>query len=214
MIIIGNKKELLNNLRKQIDAHFSINETEENTLKKYVDVALKKCEYCFSHVENKYFRCETGEVRFNPFHSVQYMTFLYYLSNIIYRNSNDTVLCDKLYYLNKTMNGLDMFYAIELPDVFSAEHPVATVLGRAKYANGFFFYQGCTVGGNRDKDGNVFYPILGENVRMYANSSIIGKCIVGNNVVLGAGTLVKNQDIPDNAIVFGQSPNLTIKLKK
>ena len=61
-------------------------------------------------------------------------------------------ICDKLYFLNKQMNGLDMFYAIELPKHFGAEHPVGSVMGRAKYSNGFFFYQGCTVGGTRDKE--------------------------------------------------------------
>ena len=48
---------------------------------------------------------------------------------------------------------------------------------------------------------------------MYANSSILGKCHIGKNVQIGAGALVKNQDVPDNSIVFGQSPNLIIKTK-
>ena len=46
------------------------------------------------------------------------------------------------YYLNKIMNSVDWFYAIELPDVFCAEHPVGSVLGRAKWnGNRFFVYQ-------------------------------------------------------------------------
>ena len=46
---------------------------------------------------------------------------------------------------------------------------------------------------------------------MYGGSSIIGDCKIGNNVSLSAGTLVMGQDIPDNSVVFGHSPNLTIK---
>lgn len=111
------------------------------------------------------------------------------------------------------MNCVDLFYAIDLPDVFSAEHPVSSVMGRASYGNGFFFYQGCTVGGTMDKEGIIHYPIIGENVRMFSNSSILGKCIIGNNVKIGAGAIVKNQDVPDNTIVFGESPNLVIKRK-
>ena len=65
----------------------------------------------------------------------------------------------------------------------------------------------------QDKEGNILYPIIGENVRMYANSSILGNCIIGRNVQVGAGAIVKNQDVPDNSIVFGQSPNLIIKTK-
>lgn len=142
------------------------------------------------------------------------MTFLYYLSHDIYMNANIGQLCDKIYYLNKIFNSVDLFYAIELPERFGAEHPLGAVMGRARYSNGFFFYQGCTVGGTRDKQGKIYYPELGENVHMYSNSSILGNCHIGNNVNIGAGCIVKNQDIPDNSTVFGQSPNLIIKMNK
>ena len=75
-------------------------------------------------------------VRFNPYHSVQYMIFLYYLSHEIYVNTQNTILCDKIYYLNKIMNSVDLFYAIELPQKFGAEHPLGSVMGRAKYGDG------------------------------------------------------------------------------
>lgn len=87
-------------------------------------------------------------------------------------------------------------------------------MGRAKYGDGFFFYQGCTVGGTDGKNGEIYYPVLGENVQMFANSSILGRCNVGNNVKIGAGTLIKNEDIPSDSIVFGQSPHLIIKKQK
>lgn len=87
-------------------------------------------------------------------------------------------------------------------------------MGRAKYGNGFFFYQCCTVGGPKDEEGNIYYPVIGENVHMYANSSVLGNCKIGNNVNIGAGAIVKNQNIPDNCTVFGQSPNLIIKQNK
>ena len=139
------------------------------------------------------------------------MIFLYYLSNELFKRNICSGLCDKVYYLNKIMHSVDLFYAIELPDVFGAEHPLGAVMGRAKYSNGFFFYQGCTVGGTKDKTGNIHYPEIEENCHMYANSSILGKCHIGKNVNIGAGAIVKNQDVPDNCTVFGQSPNLIIK---
>lgn len=214
MLLVISRCEILDNLCRQINSFFSFAEEEQMILNKYLDNALDRLEKCFQGIDNKYFKLESGEVKFNPFHSVQYMTFLYIMANELYRNGVSSILCDKLYYLNKTMNGLDMFYAIELPEVWSAEHPVGSVLGRAKYGEGFFFYQGCTVGGNRSKDGVLYYPVIGRNVRMYANSSLIGQCNVGDNVILGAGALVKDTDIPSNSIVFGQSPNLIIKENK
>ena len=161
----------------------------------------------FSSNPNKYYSRD-GETYFNPFHSGQYCIYLYFLSNEVWKAGND-LLADKIYYLNKIMNGLDMFYQVELPDYFSLDHPVGSVIGRGHYSDGFSFGQNCTVGNNKG-----IYPTLGYNFRMCANSTILGNCLVGDNVTLGAGTLVKDQDIPSDSLVFGQSPNLIIKHKK
>jgi len=104
------------------------------------------------------------------------------------------------------MNGCDLFYEIGLPRFFHLDHPVGSVMGRAKYGEGFSFGQNCTVGNNRG-----IYPVLGENVRMCANSSIIGNCNIGDNVIIGANSGVKDENIPDNSLVFGYSPHLIIK---
>lgn len=45
-------------------------------------------------------------------------------------------------------------------------------------------------------------PIIGDNVVMQANSMIVGKCIIGNNVLIAPGAFV-NFDVPDNCIVIG-----------
>lgn len=214
MVFTIPKEEILAQLLMQLESHFFISEGEKSVIESRFDYALAACEDNFSHSENKYYFTELGGAkmcRFNPYHSVQYMTFLYYLSHDIYKNANAGQLCDKIYYLNKIFHSADLFYAIDLPEQFGAEHPLGAVMGRADYSNGFFFYQGCTVGGTYDKAGNIHYPIIEENVKMYANSSILGKCHIGKNVQIGAGALVKNQDVPDNSIVFGQSPNLIIK---
>lgn len=148
------------------------------------------------------FREEDG---INPFNSVMYCNYLYQVSHILYKNGY-SIIADKVYYLNKMLNALDLFYAIELPEHWNCEHPIGSVMGRARYGDFFLFYQGCTVGGNHTN-----YPIIGNNVTMYSNSKILGKCNIGNNVVIGANTYIKDTDIPDNTMVFGQYPNLIIK---
>lgn len=145
-------------------------------------------------------------------HSVQYSIFLYYLSNELYKGK-DEEMASYVYYLNKVMHSVDWFYAIELPEHFGAEHPLSCVLGRAKYGDYFFVYQGVTVGGNR-KDGVLYYPVIGNNVTLYANATVIGNTYIGNNVIISANTYIKDEVIPDNCMVFGQSPNLIIKKKK
>lgn len=216
MVFTIPKEEILAQLLMQLKSHFFISEEEQSIIEDRFDFALAACEENFSHTANKYYFTEVGGemCRFNPYHSVQYMTFLYYLSHDIYKNANSGQLCDKLYYLNKIFHSVDLFYAIDLPNHFGAEHPLGAVMGRAKYSNGFFFYQGCTVGGTKDKKGNLYYPEIGYNVHMYSNSSILGNCHIGDNVNIGAGCIIKNQDIPSNSTVFGDSPNLIIKPNK
>lgn len=200
------RSELLELLYRQLKSFFPLFSEDEKEIDNVLDIVLSRCAVNFAASENKYFL--RG---FTPYHSVMYMIFLYFLSNEIYKRGNSGELSDKIYYLNKIMHSVDLFYAIELPSKFGAEHPLGAVMGRAKYSEGFFFYQGCTVGGADDKEGNVHYPVIGENCHMFANSSILGKCSIGKNVKIGAGAIVKNQDIPDNCIVFGESPNLVIK---
>ena len=216
MIFTIPPKEILSLLLLQLKGHFYISSEEELLIAAHFDKALEACDINFSHSENKYFIVETeggNTCRFNPYHSVQYMIFLYYLSHELYK-SRAGEICDKIYYLNKIFHAVDLFYAIDLPASFGAEHPLGTVMGRAKYGNGFFFYQGCTVGGTRDHEGNLLYPVIGENVHMFSNSSILGNSHIGNNVDIGAGAIVKNQNVPDDSVVFGESPNLIIKMKK
>jgi serine O-acetyltransferase len=119
------------------------------------------------------------------------------------------LLADKLYYLNKILNSCDLYHQVNLPDIFFLDHPVGSVMGRALYGDYFSFCQNCTVGNNRG-----IYPVIENHVSMCANSMIIGNCHIGDNVILGAGTMIKDENIPANSLVFGQSPNLIIKPRK
>ena len=46
---------------------------------------------------------------------------------------------------------------------------------------------------------------------LYANSSVIGGCRIGSNVIVAANAFIFNEDIPDNSVVFGSSPGLTVR---
>jgi serine O-acetyltransferase len=96
-----------------------------------------------------------------------------------------------------------------MPDIFFGWHPIGAVIGRALYSDGFFFYQGCNVGENLPT--GMGHPTFGENVLMCVNSTVLGNCNVGSNVILSANSYIKDVDIPDNTIVFGQYPNIKLK---
>ena len=56
--------------------------------------------------------------------------------------------------------------------------------------------------GNKDENKPDEVPIIGDNVNIGANVAIIGAIRIGNNVQIGAGSVVV-KDIPDNCIVIG-----------
>lgn len=196
-------EDISKHVNKQLE---NILVSHEDTMP-YMEEALHRAYQCFEKNADKYYYDSEGIVKFSVFHSGQYSIFLYYLSNTVYKKNNNE-LATKIYYLNKILHSVDWYYEIELPEYWGVEHPLGSILGRAKYRNGIVIYQGCTVGGNKEK-----YPDLGENVILYSNSTILGNSKIGSNVVLSTGCTVKDQDIPDNCIVFGKSPNLIIKSK-
>lgn len=52
--------------------------------------------------------------------------------------------------------------------------------------------------------------MIGDNVYIGTGAVIIGKVRIGNNVRIGAGTIV-NCDIPDNATVVMETPRIIIR---
>ena len=183
-------------------------ETDGPILKQQVPMALQATTWCLSHSRNKYYRFE-GELIFTPFHTGENTIFLYHLSRSIGVNNGYRDLADRVYYLNKILNGVDIYHEVQLPSIFDLDHPLGTVLGRATYADYFSFSQNCTVGNNRG-----IYPTFSESVTLCAGASVIGRAHIGRNSIITINTLVKDEDIPDNSMVFGSSPHLVIKTRK
>ena len=146
MHIVGGKEKYIRLLGRQLFAMTSIEYSEDNIvafLKRHTDVALKRLEKCLSKFDIKHNSCN-GEIVYNPLHSGHCSIFLYYLSQEA-RQEGGT-WSQMVAYLNKMLNGLECSPFVELPEYFFWEHPLGTILGRAKYRNGFFCLQGCTVG--------------------------------------------------------------------
>lgn len=90
----------------------------------YLEAAYKRALYCFSRNTNKYFKKGTIDVH----HTGQYAILLCYLARVAFE-AGDRETADRVYALNKALHGFDIFYEVELPNVFFMEHPVGTVLG-------------------------------------------------------------------------------------
>ena len=80
-------------------------------------------------------------------------------------------------------------------------HPYSTVLNAKSIGKHLTVHQ-CTTVGNKIDGKKDQRPTIGNNVTLAANVCIIGDVHIGNNVIVGAGSVVV-KDVPDNAIVAG-----------
>jgi serine O-acetyltransferase len=113
---------------------------------------------------------------------------------------------DRISYLNKIRNSVDIWHTVSLPARTVFVHSIGTVLGRAKYGTSLICYQNVTVGGSKGS-----YPEFHGSCLLYSNVSVLGKSKIGTNVIIGAGTLLVDRDIPDSSTVFGRGNDLVIK---
>jgi serine O-acetyltransferase len=78
-------------------------------------------------------------------------------------------------------------------------HKTGVVInGMSEIGIGCTIYQGVTIG-SIDKLGGQS-PIIGDNVTIYANSTLVGPIKIGDNAVIGANCFV-NYDVPANMMV-------------
>ncbi|MGZ5236885.1 MAG: hypothetical protein ACXWCV_11280 [Caldimonas sp.] len=200
---LGSEDALLGYLCRQLDNFFPDGriEAERSRLRSQLGPALQRLERCIEAVR----MWPRGE--FDHLHSSQYTTFLYYLANTVWRDGGDRALCNKLFGLNKALNGIDLFYEIELPEVFFIGHSVGIVLAKATYGNRLVLYQNSTVGKNHGEA-----PVLGDGVVMYPGTAIIGRCEIRAGTVISQGTSIVNRSTPGNCMVFaGEAGGLAVK---
>lgn len=84
---------------------------------------------------------------------------------------------------------------------FVLNHPYATRINAKSIGKNFTICQLTTLG-NKMHGRNDLVPIIGDNVSLGANVNIIGDIKIGNNVIVGAGSVVV-KDVPDNCVVAG-----------
>jgi serine O-acetyltransferase len=204
-------RDVANVIARQVNNMIpDIKQISEQELLPYINSGSSRLYNCFKGINNKYYN-EGGEIVFNHLHSDHYCSFLYLVSNEAFCD-NATELATKIFLLNKYLHGLDLYFSVTLPEVFLLVHPVGSVIGNAEYSNKIVIYQNCSIG-SVFTDGKYIYPKFGENIVLYSRTSIIGECVIGNNVIFGANSFVIKSNVPNNSIVTGAYPQLKVNVR-
>ena len=74
-------------------------------------------------------------------------------------------------------------------------------------------YQGVTIGNKGNGSRSEITPTIGDNVSICANATVIGGIKIGNNVVIGAGSVV-TKDIPENVVAVGNPCRILRKINE
>ena len=163
-----------------------------------------------SIVKHSYYRDEDSKIGLvNPFFSDHLTKLIHHINFALWKSKKDQVFSDCLFFILKSHCHINLFYRTSIPVYFFPFHALGSVLGRTNYGKYFFIHQNCNVGGNYTE-----FPIFGDGVVLGPNTSIVGKCKIGHNVKVGAGTLIIEKDIPDNSIIFGRPGNYVVSENK
>ncbi|PKP02735.1 MAG: serine acetyltransferase [Bacteroidetes bacterium HGW-Bacteroidetes-6] len=109
-----------------------------------------------------------------------------------------------------SLTGIDIHPGAEIGKNFTIDHGTGVVIGETcVIGNNVKLYQGVTLGAKSfplDDNGNPIkgiarHPIVGNNVIIYANATILGRIRIGENAVIGGNTWV-TRDVPANEKVL------------
>ena len=101
--------------------------------------------------------------------------------------------------------GIDIHPGATIGEYFTIDHGTGVVIGETcRIGRNVKLYQGVTLGAKSfplDKDGNPIkgiprHPIIGDNVIIYANATILGRITIGHDCVIGANVWVTHDMKP------------------
>jgi len=114
--------------------------------------------------------------------------YIYRLGRSIFLKDNNDKRISILHGLMRYFCSCEIYFNTKIDVGFYINHGLGAIIGsRQTIGKNFRIHQNCTIGhkknGLGEKSGNG--AIIGDNVIMYANSSIIGEITIGDNVIIG-----------------------------
>ena len=113
--------------------------------------------------------------------------------------------------------GADIHPGATIGEAFTIDHGTGIVIGAtAIIGNNVKLYQGVTLGAksfDMDDDGNPVkgvprHPIIGNNVVIYSNSTILGRITIGDGAVIGGNLWITDNVAPGEKLVQAKPDNI------
>ncbi len=138
--------------------------------------------------------------------AIKYHTGLQAVS--MYRESHELWLkgekekAREINYKAHQLTGCDIHPGATIGKRFFIDHATGVVIGETtEIGDDVSIYQGVTLGGVSTNKGKR-HPTIGNHVVVGCNASVLGAIRIGNNVRIGAGSVVL-KDVPDDCTVVG-----------
>ena len=105
--------------------------------------------------------------------------------------------------------GIDIHPAATIGEYFTIDHGTGVVIGAtAILGNNVKLYQGVTLGAKSfplDENGNPIkgiarHPIIGDNVIIYSNATILGRITIGEGAVIGGNIWITDSVAPGEMV--------------
>ena len=104
--------------------------------------------------------------------------------------------------LGRFFTGIEIHPGARIGHRFFIDHGMGVVIGEtAEIGDDVLVYQGVTLGGTGNEKGKR-HPTLGNRVVVGAGAKVLGGIRIGDDVKIGAGTVVV-RPVPDNSTVVG-----------
>jgi serine O-acetyltransferase len=105
-------------------------------------------------------------------------------------------------HLARFLTGIEIHPGAAIGRGVFIDHGMGVVVGETAIVGDYcLIYQGVTLGGTGKETGKR-HPTLGENVVVGAGAKVLGNILIGNDVRIGAGSVVL-RDVPSDCTVVG-----------
>jgi serine O-acetyltransferase len=127
--------------------------------------------------------------------------WLHRIAHWIYKKN--CVICSRLISeFSRFITGIEIHPGAKIGHRFFIDHGTGVVIGEtSEIGDDVLLYQGVTLGGTGKEKGKR-HPTLLNNIVVGSGARILGNIIIGNNVKVGAGSVVL-KSVPDNCTVVG-----------